>query len=44
LKTGEVHASVGSNPTPSASNSSDELRWRVARAKRAQTTDHTDRL
>ncbi len=34
LKTSEVHASVGSNPTPSASNSSDELRWRVGRANR----------
>ena len=34
LKTSEVQASVGSNPTPSASNSSDELRWRVVRANR----------
>ena len=37
LKTSEVQASVGSNPTPSASNSSDELRWRVGRANRAQS-------
>ena len=35
LKTSEVQASVGSNPTPSASNSSDELRRRSQGLRRS---------